>query len=56
MWQHMQGMVGFLMNHFTANLPRNPPVKKNLTIGKDLTDCGREFVVSLFWPTLYTTT
>jgi len=27
-WQHMQGLVRFLMNLFTANLPRNLPVKK----------------------------
>ena len=25
-WQHMQGVVGFLINYFTANLPRNLPV------------------------------
>jgi len=27
-WQHMQGLVRFLMNLFTANLPKNLPVKK----------------------------
>jgi len=28
-WQHMQGLIGFLLNHVTANLPRNLLLKKN---------------------------
>ena len=33
-WQHMQGVVGFLITmQFTANLPRNLPVKKVMKIG-----------------------
>ena len=27
-WRHMQRVVEFLLNPFTANLPRNLPVKK----------------------------
>jgi len=30
-WQHTQGVVGFFKNHFTADLPSNPPMTK---IGK----------------------
>jgi len=45
-WQHMQGMVGFLINHFTANLPKNLPVKKKL---ENRLRFGRIMAVS-FWP------
>jgi len=27
-WQHMQGVMGFLNNHFTANLTKKLPLKK----------------------------
>jgi len=29
-WRHTQGVVKFVINHATANLPRNLPVKKKI--------------------------
>jgi len=45
----MQGMVGFLINHFTANLPQNLPVKKIRKSAKVWQNYGREFLASLLW-------
>ena len=49
-WQHMNGVVGFLINQFTANLPRNIPAKKIGKSAKISQDYGHEseFVASLF--------
>ena len=43
---------GIFNNQFTANLPKNLPVKKckSVTTSQDYV---HEFVTSLFWPTLY---
>jgi len=47
-WQHVQGVVEFLINHFTANLPRNLPEKTFWILVKIWQNYGHEFVAPLF--------
>jgi len=51
-WQHMLGVVGFLITaRFIANLPENPPVKE---FGKSYDSDIAMSMVSLFsWNTVF---